>query len=79
MQKVLEPTQRVCFSQSSLRQASIWEKKGPSLGKTQIKNPHQRSPYAVKFEDRAHEETGRQQRSARSKAWNLVHKNYVQR
>ena len=33
---------------------------------------HQRSPYAMKFEDRSHEETERQQRCARSKAWNLV-------
>ena len=38
----------------------------------QVKNPHQRSPYAVKFEDRSHEETGRQERCARSKAWNLA-------
>ena len=33
MQKVLEPTQRVRFTKSTLRQASIREKKGPSLGK----------------------------------------------
>ena len=51
--------------------ASIWEKKGPSLGKN-VKVPHQRSPYAVNFEDRSHEETERQQRCARSKAWNLA-------
>ena len=31
----------------------------------------QRSPYAMKFEDWSHEETERQQRCARSKAWNL--------
>ena len=37
-----------------------------------IEVPHQRSPYAMKFEDRSHEETGRQQRCARSKAWNLA-------
>ena len=72
MQKVLEPIQRVRFTQSALRHASIREKKGPSLGKVQIKNPHQRSPYAVKFEDGSHEETERQQRCARSKAWNLA-------
>ena len=29
-------------------------------------------PYAMKFEDRSHEETERQQRCARSKAWNLA-------
>ena len=31
-------------------------------------------PHAVKFEDRSHEETERQQRFARSKAWNLAKK-----
>ena len=29
------------------------EKKGPSVGKTQVKNPHQRSPHAMKFENRS--------------------------
>ena len=71
-QKVLEPTQRVRFTKSRLRQASIREKKGPSLGKIQVKSPHQRSPHAMKFEDPSHEETERQQRCARSKAWNLA-------
>ena len=33
---------------------------------------HQRSPHAFKFEDRFHKETERQQRCARSKAWNLA-------
>ena len=42
---------RVRFSQSTLRQASIRENKGPSLGKVQVKLPHQRSPYAMKSED----------------------------
>ena len=70
MQKVLGPIRRIRFTQSTLRQASIREKKGPSLGKIQVKLLHQRSPYAVKFEDRSQEETGRQQRCARSKAWN---------
>ena len=37
------------------------EKKEPSLRKIQVKNPHQRSPHAMKFEDRPHEETERQQ------------------
>ena len=32
------------------------EDKGPSLGKCQVKVPHQRSPYALKFEDRSQEE-----------------------
>ena len=41
-------------------------------GKIQVKNLHQRSPYAMKFEDRSQEETEGQQRCARSKAWNLA-------
>ena len=69
---VLEPIKRVRFTKSTPRQASIREKKGPSLGKIQVKVPHQRSPFAMKFEDRSHEETERQQRCARSKAWNLA-------
>ena len=72
MQKVLEPSQRERFTESTQRQASIGEKKGPSLGKINVKVPHQRSPYDWKLEDRSHEETERQQRCARSKAWNLA-------
>ena len=72
MQKVLNATQRARFTKSTLRHASIPEKKGPSLGKTKVKVPHHRSPYAMKFQDRFHEETERQQRCARSKAWNLA-------
>ena len=60
MQKVSEPIQRVRFTKSTLRHASIREKKGPSLGKRQVKHPHQRSPYGLKFEDRSFEETERQ-------------------
>ena len=67
--KVLGSIRKARFTKSSLRQASIWEKKGPSLGKIQVENPHQRSPYAMKFEDRSHQETERQRRCARS---NLV-------
>ena len=77
MQKVLAPTQRVRFTKSTLRHASFPEKKGPSLGKMNVKVPHQRSPHAMKFEDRSHEETERQQRCSRSKAWNLS-KNILQ-
>ena len=76
MQKVLEPIQRVRFTWSTPRHASIREKKGPSLGRINVKVPHQRSPNAMKFEDRSHEETGRQQRCARSKAWNLANNIY---
>ena len=68
----LGPIRKVRFTKSTLRQASMREKKGPSVGKIQVKSPHQRSPYAMKFEDRSYEETERQQRWARSKAWNLA-------
>ena len=37
MQKVLEPIQRVRFTKSTLRHASILEKKRPSLGKINVK------------------------------------------
>ena len=72
MQKVLGSIRNVRFTQSTLRQASIQEKKGPSSGKIQVKSPHQRSPCAMKFEDGSREETERQQRCARSMAWNLA-------
>ena len=62
MQKVLGLIRKVRFTQSTLRQASIQERKGPSHGKIQVKHLHQGSPYAMKFEDRSHEETERQQR-----------------
>ena len=54
------------------RHANIRENKGPSLGKIQVKVPHQRSPYALKFEDRSQEETERQERCARGDAWRLA-------
>ena len=38
------------------------KRKDHRLGKTNVKVPHQRSPYVMKFEDRSHEETERQQR-----------------
>ena len=59
------------MQKSTLRHASIREKKGPSLEKINVKVSRQRSPYTMKFEDRSHEETERPQRCARSKAWNL--------
>ena len=76
MQKVLHAIQRGPFAKSTLRHASIQEKKGPTLGKIQVKPRHQRSPYFIKFEVRSHEETARQQRCARSKAWNLAQNMY---
>ena len=72
MQEVLELIQRVRFAKSTLRQASIREQKGPSMGNINVRVLHQRSPYAMKFEDRSHEETERQQRCVRCKAWNIA-------
>ena len=40
--------------------------------KIQVKNPHQQSPSAMKFEDQSQEETERQERCAQSRAWNLA-------
>ena len=40
--------------------------------KNQVKVHHQRSPYALKFEDRSQDETGRQEQCARGNAWILA-------
>ena len=74
--EVLGSIRRVRFAQSTLRQASSWKKKWPSLGKINVKVPHQRSPYAMKFEDRSHEGTERQQRCSRSTARHLAKNRY---
>ena len=68
--KVLGSIRRVRFTQSTLRQASI-EDRGPSPGKLQDQIPHQRSPYALKFQDGSREETERQEWCARGDAWRL--------
>ena len=70
----VESIQRKRFTKP--RQPSIREKKGPSLGKINVKGPQRRSPHVLKFEDKSHEETERQQRCARSKAWNLAENIY---
>ena len=57
MQKVLGSIQRVRITQSTLCQVSIWENKSSSLAKIQVTLLHQRSPYALKFEDRCQDET----------------------
>ena len=51
--KVMGALRGVRFTRAALRQANIRDNKGPSLNKIQVKNPHQRSPYAMKFEDRS--------------------------
>ena len=58
--KVLGLIRRVRVTKAALRQANIRESKGPSL--IQVKLPHQRSLYAVKFEDKSQEEIERQER-----------------
>ena len=73
--KEVVPNRRVRFTRATLRQAKTRENKGPSVGTIQVKAPHQRIPYAVKFEDRSHEETARQERCARGKAGNLAKNN----
>ena len=60
------------FTRAALRQGNIREKEGPSLGEIQVKIPHQRSPYALKCEDRSPRETARQGRCARGDAWELA-------
>ena len=52
-----------CVMLTSEKQRSVARKK--SL-------PHQRSPYAMKFEDTSQEETERQERCARGDAWRLA-------
>ena len=71
--KVLGPIPRVRFTRAALRQANIRENKGPSLGKSQAKVPHQRIP----FKDRSQEEIEGQERCARGDTWRLA-KNILQ-
>ena len=60
-------SQMGCVSQDDSR-----KRKDHRLETYKSKNTHHQSPYAMKFEDRSHEETERQQRCARSNAWNLA-------
>ena len=53
--KVLRSIRRVQFTKATNRHANIRGNKGPSFGKIQVKVLHQRSPYALKFEDRSQE------------------------
>ena len=52
--KVVGTMRRVRFTRAALRQANIRDK--GQFGKIQVKSSHQRSPYAVKFEDGSREE-----------------------
>ena len=70
--KVLGPIRRVQFFKGTLRHANSEKAQVQSLGVIQIQNPHQRSPYAPKFEDRSQEETERQERCACGDAWRMA-------
>ena len=62
----------VKFSKGTWHQIKIRERNGPSRGIIQKCAPHERSPCAPKFEERSHEETLHQERSARGVAWNMA-------
>ena len=70
--QTLEPTRKVKFSPNALRHIKIREKKGRSLGVIQRTFPHERSPYAPKFEERLQEATEMQERCARGDAWRVA-------
>ena len=70
--EVLGPNRRVRFTRAALRPGKNRENKRPSLGIIQVKAFQQRSPYAVKFEDRSQEETERQELCARGDARRLA-------
>ena len=76
MQKVVGSIRRVRFTQSTLRQASIREVREHGLEKYKSKFLISDVFYALKFEDGSQEETERQQRCARGKAWNLAKNKY---
>ena len=54
------------------RHMKIRERKGPSQGVTQPSDPHERSLYAPKIEDRNREETLQQERYSRGDAWKMA-------
>ena len=74
--KVLGSIRRVRFTKATQGHANIRENKGPLLGKIQVNISHQRSPYALQFEDGSQEETERQERCARGDTWILA-KNFL--
>ena len=69
---VSRPAHTVQFSTNTLLHVKIWENQGLSLGVIQGTSPHERSPYAPKFEDRSQEETEWQERCARGDAWRMA-------
>ena len=65
------PIQRVKFTKAIARHTKI-RNQNPSFGYICPGEPHQRSPYAPKFEDRSQEETEWQEQGAREAAWRLA-------
>ena len=75
--KSLGPKRSVHFSKGTLRHVRIREIKNSSQGDIRHSEPHERSPYASKFEERSQEETLQRERCARRDAWEMtknVHK-----
>ena len=70
--KSLGPKRSVQFSKGTLRHVKIRERKGPSQGVVQQCVPHERGPYAPKFEDRSEEEDLIQERRACRVVWNMA-------
>ena len=62
-----KPIQRVKFTKAIARHTKIRDQ-NPSLGYNSPGEPHQRSPNALKFEDRSLEETEWQEQGAREAA-----------
>ena len=62
----------VKFSKGTWHQLKIRERKGPSRGIIQKREPHERSPSAPKFGERSHEEALHQERCARRAAWDFA-------
>ena len=66
-----KPIQRVKFTKAIARHTKIRDQ-NPSLGYICPGEPHERSPYAPKFEDGSQEETEWQEQGAREAAWKLA-------
>ena len=70
--KSLRPIRSMQLSKDTMRHVRSQESKRPSLGVVQHTSPHERSPYAPKFEEWSQEETERQERCARGDAWRMA-------
>ena len=69
-----KPIQRVKFTKAIARHTRIRDQ-NPSLGYICPGEPHERGPYAPKFEDRSQEETEWQEQGAREErgSWPKVY------